>query len=375
LLAPIALYPDEVLTQALIAATYPLEVVQATRFVQQNPELSGEPLDQALVEKNWDPSVQSLAAFPQVLAMMSDNLEWTQRLGDAFLTDEQRVMETVQGLRRRAQTTGNLQSTPKQAIFQRDNEIVIEPSQPDVIYVPVYNPFYVYGPWWAPDYPPWFWYPPPIYGYPLGAMITTGLFFGAARAVSHHHWGWAHADWHHHHVNVDPDHNRFWNRPGHPPPSPGGIWQHAPEHRRGIAYPNAATRDRFIAVDPNAVRLRRDFRGYDVAPRSPNVAPANPNVRRPAPNLAQPVPSVPQVPRTFQRPAPTLVQPSPGSPQLSRPLPRPVAPHFDPNVSRQQAEASAQRGMQSRQSIGPPPAAVGRPTPQAGTPQHSGRQR
>ena len=189
LLAPIALYPDQLLTQILLAATYPLEVVEAARFVQQNPTLTGDALDQALADRNWDASVQSLAAFPQVLAMMNDKLEWTQRLGDAFLVDEQRVMDTVQALRRRAQAAGSLQSTPQQSVMSQDSDIIIEPVQPDVVYVPAYDPSFIYGPWWAPAYPPWFWYPPPIYGYPVGIMIAAGIVFGGGYAISHHHWG------------------------------------------------------------------------------------------------------------------------------------------------------------------------------------------
>ena len=127
LLAPIALYPDQLLTQVLIASTYPLEVVEAARFVQENAQLTGEALDNALAERNWDPSVQSLAAFPQVLAMMNDKLEWTQRLGDAFLADEQRVMDTVQSLRRRAEAAGNLGPSPQQTVVDQGGEIVIQP--------------------------------------------------------------------------------------------------------------------------------------------------------------------------------------------------------------------------------------------------------
>jgi hypothetical protein len=112
LLAPIALYPDQLLAQVLMAATYPLEVVQAARWVQQNPSVQGEALDRALQDKNWDPSVLSLAAFPQVLTMMNDKLEWTQQLGDAFLANQAQVMDTVQNLRARAQEAGNLRSTP-----------------------------------------------------------------------------------------------------------------------------------------------------------------------------------------------------------------------------------------------------------------------
>jgi len=382
LLAPIALYPDELLAQVLMASTYPLEVVQAARFVQQNPSLSGEALDQALAERNWDPSVQSLAAYPQVLAMMNDRLDWTQRLGDAFLTDEQRVMDTVQSLRQRAQAAGNLQSTPQQTVIAGDNEILIQPAQSDVIYVPAYNPLYVYGPWWAPDYPPWFWYPPPIYGYPIGPVFAIGIFFGSGCAVSHHHWGWAHPDWRSHHIAIDGSNNRFWARPGRPS-EPGGIWQHSPRHRGGVPYPNAAIRDRFIRVDPNAVHARENFRGRDLAPSAPAVAAPRtavppPDAARSIPNarpMTPPQPSPGAVPTTRGQPppAPRADQPRP-APGISAPIQpaprppvRPATPIFDPNVSRQQAQVNAQRGLESRHSMPPaPPAASRVPTSPGG---------
>jgi len=331
LLAPIALYQDQLLTQMLIASTYPLEVVQAARFVQQNPDLHGDALDQALLDKNWDPSVQSLAAYPQVLAMMNENLEWTQRLGDAFLADQGRVMDTVQSLRQKAQAAGNLQSTPQMSVTTQGDDIVIDTPQPDVVYVPVYNPWFIYGPWWAPAYPPWFWCPPAIYDYPFCPVYTVGIVFGAAWPIWYNHWGWAHPRWHGHHIRIDNHNNRFWNNPRHPRLPPDGTWQHSPPHRGGVAYPDAATRDRFMKIDPNAVRSRQDFRGYE------RIQPA------PTPNVV-----------TRQ------VPPAAGSPSTvvrSSPLPRPTAP-FDPTVSRQQAEINAQRGAQSRQSIPSAPAPV-----------------
>jgi hypothetical protein len=318
LLAPIALYPDQLLTQILIAATYPLEVVEAERFVQQNAGLKGDALDQALADKNWDPSVQSLAAYPQVLAMMNDNLEWTQRLGDAFLVDQARVMDTVQSLRQKALAAGNLQSTPQLSVTTQDDDIVIDATQPDAVYVPVYNPQIIYGPWWAPAYPPWFWCPPLDYGYPFCPVYTAGIVFGAPWPIWYNHWGWAHPRWHGHRIAVDDRNNRFWNNPGHPRAPSDGNWQHSPPHRRGVAYPNAPTRDRFTRIDPNAVRSRQDFRGYERIPPTPNAL----------------------------RPA----LPATGSASIVTPLPRPTAPTpFDPGFSRQQTRTNAQRGMQSRQ--------------------------
>jgi hypothetical protein len=160
LLAPIALYPDELLAQALMASTYPLDVVEAARFVKANRELKGDALDKEVLKKNWDPSVQSLTAFPQVLEMMDDKIEWTQELGDAFLSDKQRVMQTVQSLRQKADASGNLQSNEQQKVVKEQTTIIIEPAQPEVVYVPTYNPTVVYGSWWAPMYPPYYWPPP-----------------------------------------------------------------------------------------------------------------------------------------------------------------------------------------------------------------------
>jgi hypothetical protein len=348
LLAPIALYPDQLLSQILIASTYPLEVVQAERFLQQNPGLVGDALDQALSGQSWDPSVKSLAAFPQVLQMMSDKLEWTQRLGDAFLADEQGVMNTVQALRQRAAAAGNLQSTPQQAVSDQGGVIIIEPAQPQAVYVPVYDPWVVYGPWWAPAYPPWFWYPGPAYGYPAGVYIGAGIFFGAAWATGYHHWGWAHPDWRGHRINLHVQDNRFWNRPGgRPPPPPGQPWQHSPGHRRGVAYPDAATHERFNRVDPGAVRSRQSYRGFDRAPQVPEGGQPGAGFFRPERNAAPPTRPAPSA-----RPAPNVAHP----PQQAQPVTRmpvhPSAPTFDPGVSRQQAQANAQRGMQSRQSPG-----------------------
>jgi hypothetical protein len=208
LLAPVALYPDQLLMQILIGATYPLEAVEAARFVQQNPDLHGDVLDQALLEKNWDPSIQSLAAYPQVLAMMNDNLEWTQRLGDAFLADQARVMDTVQSLRQKAMAAGNLQSTPQMSVTTQDDGIAIDTAQPDVVYVPVYNPLLIYGPWWAPAYPPWFWCPPPGYAYPFCPVYTVGFVFGTPWPIWYNHWGWAHPHWHGHRIAIASGINR-----------------------------------------------------------------------------------------------------------------------------------------------------------------------
>jgi hypothetical protein len=346
LLAPVALYPDQLLSQILMAATYPLEVVQAARFVQQNPDLQGDALDQALAEKSWDPSVQSLAAYPQVLAMMNENLEWTQRLGDAFLVDQARVMDTVQALREKAIAAGNLQSTPQLSVTTQGDEIVIDTAQPDALYVPVYNPLTTYGSWWAPAYPPWFWCPPPVFGYPYCPVYNFGIVFGTPCPIRPHHWDWAYPRWRVHRIVIDARNNRFWHRPGRAAPPPDEPWQHSPDHRRGVAYPTAATRDRFVKADPNAVRSRQDFRGYERIPSAPP-----PNAMPQAPSANRPPNAVPQAP-IRGAPAPAVVRPAP--------MPRQITP-FDPALSRQQTEINAQRGLQSRQSIPSAPAPIGQP--------------
>ena len=150
MLAPIALYPDSLIADILMASTYPIEVVEAERWMKQNRDLKGDQLDTAMQEKTWDSSVKSLCHFPDLLYSMSDNLERTTRLGDAFLSQQDDVMNTVQELRRRAEDQGNLRSTEQQKVIVEQQIIKIEPANPEVIYVPAYDPLYVYGPWWYP---------------------------------------------------------------------------------------------------------------------------------------------------------------------------------------------------------------------------------
>ena len=158
MLAPIALYPDSLIAEILMASTYPIEVVEAERWLNQNKTLKGKELDRALQEKTWDSSVKSLCHFPEVLYAMSDNLERTTKLGDAFLSQQDDIMYTIQELRKKAQEQGNLKTTKEQNVIVEREVIRIDPVDPQVIYVPVYNPFYAYGPWWYPDYPPYYWY-------------------------------------------------------------------------------------------------------------------------------------------------------------------------------------------------------------------------
>jgi hypothetical protein len=209
LLAPIALYPDELLTQILMASTFPLEVVQAARWLEQpgNKDLKGDALQKALEPLPWDPSVKSLVPFPEVLALMNSNLDWTQQLGYAFADQQAAVFDSVQRLRRQAKGTGNLQSSPQQVVHQDGETIIIQPAQPNVVYVPNYNPTTVYGTWPYPSYPPVNLPPPP--GYYFGTALATGMAFAAGAAIVGGLWGWARPAWGGGYANVNV--NRYNN--------------------------------------------------------------------------------------------------------------------------------------------------------------------
>jgi hypothetical protein len=181
LVAPIALYPDALLAQVLMASTYPIEVVYADRWIAANPSLKGTALENALQSQTWEPAVKSLTVFPQVLQMMSQKLDWTQKLGDAFLAQQQEVMATVQALRAKALAEGTLKDSREQkVIVVTENNVTvikIEPADPEVVYVPTYDPSIVYGTWPYPAYPPYYWYPP---GYYPGGGFAAGIIIGWA---------------------------------------------------------------------------------------------------------------------------------------------------------------------------------------------------
>ena len=164
MLAPIALYPDQLLSQVLMAATYPLEVVQAARWSREHPGLQGQEAVRAVDDRAWDPSVKSLVAFPDLLAQMDADLDWTERLGDAFLAQQQQLMDTVQSLRQRAYDAGNLRSAQQVQVVREREVIYVRSAYPDVIYMPYYDPFTIYGSWWWPHYRPVYWAPWPSYG-------------------------------------------------------------------------------------------------------------------------------------------------------------------------------------------------------------------
>ena len=269
ILAPIALYPDSLLAQILMASTYPLEVVQADRWAKQNTTLKGDALTAALEKQPWDPSVKSLVNFSQVLTMMSERLDWTQKLGDAFLAQQKDVMATVQTLRKKAVEAGNLKATKEQQVIVEKETIIIQSASPQVVYVPTYNPTVVYGAWPYPAYPPTPYYPP---GYVAGTAL---LSFGVGMAVGAA-WGyaWGGCNWHGGDVNVDINRNtninNNINRGNYAKQYQGGQgnWQHNPEHRKGVSYRDQATGQKFNRASTNeAVQSRENSRGRAEAGR------------------------------------------------------------------------------------------------------------
>jgi hypothetical protein len=239
LLAPIALYPDALLTQILMASAYPLQVVEAERWLQDPAHrgLSGDALTQALQQVTWDPSVQSLVPFPQVIATINSRLDWFQQLGYAMAVQQDQVFDSIQRLRRQAQIAGRLQTTSQQVVRTEGDVIIIEPAQPNVVYVPAYNPAWAYGEWPYAEVPPVY-IPPPV-GYYVGDPLLTGLIFGLGVVVAGGFWGWAQPYWHDHYIFVDRGHyDRFWGhrpggwRGGWHPPFEGNHWR-PPLVRRG----------------------------------------------------------------------------------------------------------------------------------------------
>jgi hypothetical protein len=304
LLAPIALYPDSLLTQVLMASTYPIEVVQADRWTKEHKDLKGDALAVELEKQSWDESVKSLVNFPDVLNTMSEKLDVTMKLGDAFIGQQKDVLNTVQVLRSKAQKEGNLKTTeqmkvstapmpppeappagePQTVVVQQapPQIITIESSDPEVIYVPSYNPTVVYGSWPYPAYPPYPYYPPPPAGYWASNAISFGLGVACGAA-----WGyaWGNCNWGHGDCDIDVNRNTNFNRnidrskaqakidarrteggrgQGGRGTGQGGrnTWQHDPAHRKGASYRDNKTASKFGGVsDRQASQAREAYRG------------------------------------------------------------------------------------------------------------------
>jgi hypothetical protein len=207
LVAPIALYPDSLVAQILAASTFPEQVVEADRWVQAHSDLKSDALAQAVDQQPWDPSVKALTAFPSVLGNMDKNLSWTSSLGDAYYNQQQDVMDAVQVMRQRAEQAGNLKSTPQQTVTTQGSTVVIQPANPEVVYVPAYDPWLVYG---GPivAWPGWYPYPGIWFG---GPYLSFGIGFGIGW-FGGFGWGWGHwgFDWHNHYAIYN--HNRYYSR-------------------------------------------------------------------------------------------------------------------------------------------------------------------
>ncbi|MFQ6372162.1 DUF3300 domain-containing protein [Shewanella sp. YIC-542] len=247
MLAPIALYPDTLLSHVLIASSYPLEVVAAQRWRQQHASWSNNRLTGEGAKQGWDPSVVALLAFPNILDKMSDDLNWTADLGEAFVADEGRVMDSIQTLRQAAQDADSLQNVRQIQTKRENNRIVIVPADPQVIWVPYYDPRIVYGTWRWQSYPPFYWDPFPgyvvaphtrFYWYNSGIRISFNFFF------SRFHW-------HERNVWVDYRRNHYRYEPYRSSISSGGQrWRHQMEHRRGVHYRHQSVQQRYAPSHP-----------------------------------------------------------------------------------------------------------------------------
>ncbi|HVQ72435.1 MAG TPA: DUF3300 domain-containing protein [Bradyrhizobium sp.] len=257
LVAPIALYPDELLANVLAASTYPLEVVQADRWLKERKNLKGDALKKEVEKQSWDGSVKALTSTADVIAMMSDKIDWTKNLGDAVLAQQPDVMDAVQRLRSMAYDSKKLVTTKQQKVSVQAQEnrqaIVIEPTDPNTMYVPYYDPAAVYGAWPYAEYPPYY------FGYPsyIGAgVIAAGLAFGTAWAIGRwgNYWGGG-FNWGNRNLYVN-HYNRTTNI--------GNNWQHNPAHRQGVRYNNVNVQQRFGNNNLKAGAANRmDFRGHD----------------------------------------------------------------------------------------------------------------
>jgi hypothetical protein len=273
ILAPIALYPDALLAQIFMASTYPLEVVEAARWSKEHPDVKGDAVAGAVQSQTWDPSVKSLCAFPEVLKNMNDKIDWTQKLGDAFLAQQKDVMQTVQVLRDKAKDTGNLKSSkeltvkeePAPAGSPAPQTIIIESKDPEVVYVPTYNPTVVYGAWAYPAYPPYAYYPPSYYGAGMFWSFTAGVIVGGAI--------WGNCNWGGNDIDIDINRQNNFNRneinnnrnninSNNRGSGNKQSWNHDSSHRKGVGYRDSATQQKFNrGGNTQNVAAREQYRG------------------------------------------------------------------------------------------------------------------
>jgi hypothetical protein len=263
MLAPIALYPDALLAQVLMATTYPADVAEAAKWSKDNPKQQGDAAAKAVEGKGWDPSVASLVAFPQLIQMLGAQPEQVQKMGDAFLAQPKDVMDAVQRLRAQANKAGNLKSNEQQKVVTepapagstQQTVIKIEPANPEVVYVPTYNPTVVYGAWAYPSYPPYYW-PPPV-GYYPGAALASGIAFGVGVGIVNSLWGgcnWGGGD-----VNINVNRYNNINTSNRIDASNRqSNWSHNSNNRKGVPYGDNSTRQKY----DRSVAGANDRQGY-----------------------------------------------------------------------------------------------------------------
>jgi Protein of unknown function (DUF3300) len=262
LVAPIALYPDPLLAQTLVACTYPLEVMQLQQFLQNNKGMKEKALTDAVMKQDWDPSIQAMAAFPDVVKTLAENIKWADNLGNAFLAQQNDVMDAVQRMRNKAVQKGALKSTEQMKVETKVVEsktvIVVEPSSPQVVYVPAYDPYAVWG---APPYP----YPPVAYpSYPAGGMLLSfGVGMAVGAAWGHGGWGWNCGWGGNNNININRNNNfvNNYNRQnvnaGNRYGGANNNWQHNPQHRGGAPYGNQSVANRYGGTARGATPAQR----------------------------------------------------------------------------------------------------------------------
>jgi hypothetical protein len=249
MLAPIALYPDSLLTHILIAATYPLEIVQASRWLEKQGDISASLIESRSADKDWDASIKALLPFASVVSKLNEDLNWTQQLGEAFLSDESAVLTSVQSLRNKAQKAGHLDNIDNMQVSYESNSIIIEPNTPQVVYVPYYDSRVVYGQWHWNQHPPVYWVTPrhlysqsystshykPFYWH-SAVHIANNLFFGAVH-WHNRHVVIVHPTYHYSRAKRHYGHRpKHYNRQQIVSSHSAKRWQHKPHHRRGVSY-------------------------------------------------------------------------------------------------------------------------------------------
>lgn len=287
MLAPIALYPDTVLSHLLIAATYPLEVVQAERWTQRHPDLKGAKAVAAADDQDWDPSVKALVAFPQILERMSEDLDWTQNLGDAFLLDEERMLLGIQELRQRAYAEGNLKTTDYVEVVREPDTIIVESRTREVVYIPYYDTRVVYGTWHWPGYHPVYWHRPANYYWHSGFYWGPGIRLDHGFYFSSFHWGQRRTVVVHAHRHQPPP--RFTSGYNIARHERARHWRHDPYHRRGVEYRQVRVHRNEGA--PARIERRRSTQGDAIRSARPQARETHERLRSTAPRADQRAPS------------------------------------------------------------------------------------